>query len=67
MGWVLLVKGRAFGATSNYCEFQISDESDIQSPSAEADSASPGSKAYLDDLSATWNKGNDGTWNEVGA
>ncbi len=66
MSWVSIKEGEPYGQFgANHKEFQISSASDISNPPSDAIAAAPGSKAYLDDMSRIWNKGNDGTWKEV--
>lgn len=65
MSWVLIKTGEPNSNFSNHREFQLDSASDISNPSAEANSAAPGSKAWTGDYAHIWNKENDGTWTDI--
>lgn len=64
MAWTLLQKGEAFGENSNYMEFLIDDESDIQTPPDV--SYAPSSLAHTPGWGHIYESDRHGNWVEIG-
>lgn len=68
--WHVTVAGQPGAASSNYYEFMLDEEADINTEPTEYGSIAPGSVAYVNEPGGTamdkmFMKCADGTWNEM--
>lgn len=70
MAWHMMVAGQPGAASSNYFEFMLDDEADINTEPTEFGTIAPGSVAYTNKpgsigMEKMFMKCSNGTWNEM--